>query len=288
MKPELECASCTLKWVYERAGVLSDDGGRFALSRSILKTLSEEFYSNVNLGWMCNKIVESTGESLVRASQYYDPFKQESNQRAKELLPSARLFIEKGQTDQDRLIRACYLASASNIAPIGGPSQTFSFHEVVNILVGKNPLPLVTGDIFEAVRKAKQVLYLTDNAGEIGFDSLLISKLKEMGSRITLLVKEDPFFEDATTRDASFFHLDRVVDQLLTVKGLFVPTHCPSSLRDSLDESDLVVSKGTGNFEALKDELGGKKTIFMLKVKCGPIAAKTGVDFGSFLVKLDP
>jgi len=236
---------------------------------------------------MCNKIVESTGESLAHASHYYDPFKHESNQRAKDLLPPAKLFIDKGQTDQERLIRACCLASASNIAPIGGPSETFAFHEVTNILVGKNPWPIVMGDIFEAVKKAKQVLYVTDNAGEIGFDSLLISELKEMGSRITLLVKEDPFFEDATTRDASFFQLDREVDHLLTVKGLFVPTHCPSSLRDSLDQSDLVISKGTGNFEALKNELDGKKTIFMLKAKCGPIAADTGVDLGSFIVKLD-
>ena len=287
MKPELECASCTLKWVYERAGVLSDDEGRFSLSRRILKTLSQEFYSDVNLGLMCNRIVESTGESIVHASQYYDPFKQESNQRAKELLPTAKIFIDKGQTEQERFIRACCLASASNIAPIGGPSETFAFHEVINILVGKNPLPMVMGDIFEAVKKAKRVLYITDNAGEIGFDSLLISKLKEMGSRITLLVKEDPFFEDATTRDASFFHLDRDVDHVLTVKGLFVPTHCPSSLRDSLDKSDLVISKGTGNYEALKDELDGKKAIFMLKVKCGPIAADSGVDLGSFLVKFD-
>jgi uncharacterized protein with ATP-grasp and redox domains len=37
----------------------------------------------------------------------------------------------------------------------------------------------------------------------------------------------------------------------------------------------------------LKDELDGKKAIFMLKVKCGPIAADTGVDLGSFIVKLD-
>jgi damage-control phosphatase, subfamily I len=266
---------------------MSDDEGRFALSRSILKTLSQEFYSDVNLGLMCNKIVESTGESLVRASQYYDPFKHESNKRAIELLPPAKLFIDKGQTDQEILIRACCLASASNIAPIGGPSETFAFQEVINILVGKNPLPIVIGDIFEAVKKAKQVLYVTDNAGEIGFDSLLISRLKEMGSKITLLVRENPFFEDATTEDASFFRLDRWVDDLLTVKGLFVPPRHPSSLKDLFDRSDLIISKGTGNFEALRGELEGKKAIFMLKVKCGPIAADTGMDFGRFIVKLD-
>jgi uncharacterized protein with ATP-grasp and redox domains len=41
---------------------------------------------------------------------------------------------------------------------------------------------------------------MADNAGEIGFDSLLIAKLKEMGPKVTLIVKEDPFFEDATMK----------------------------------------------------------------------------------------
>jgi uncharacterized protein with ATP-grasp and redox domains len=287
MRPELECAPCTLKWVYERAGVLANDEGRFLLSQSILRTLSQEFYSEANLGLICNRIIEAVDEFMLHSSQYYDPFKLKSNQRAKELLSPAKIFIDKGQTDQEKLIRACGLASASNIAPIGGPSETFAFQEVVNILVGKNPFPAVMGDVFEAVKKAKQVLYITDNAGEIGFDSLLISKLKEMGLRITLLVKEDPFFEDATTKDASFFHLEGVVDNLLTVKGLFVPTHSPSSLSDSLNQSDLVISKGTGNYESLHSELVNKPILYMLKVKCKPTAQKIGADIGAFVVRMD-
>jgi uncharacterized protein with ATP-grasp and redox domains len=157
---------------------------------------------------------------------------------------------------------------------------------VEDILGGKSPWPVVMGDVFGTVKKAKHILYVTDNAGEIGFDSLIISKLKEMGLRIALLVREDPFFEDATTEDASFFHLDQLVDDLLTVKGLFVPPHIPSSLRDSLDKSDLIISKGTGNFESLHDEVNGKPTIFMLKVKCKPVAAITKMDIGNFIVQI--
>ncbi len=287
MKPELECASCTLKWVYERAGVLAGREDRFLLGRSILRALSQEFHSGANLGSMCNKIVDAADQFMLPSSKYYKPLKLGSNQYAKELMSPARNFIDQGETDREKFIRSCCLAAASNIAPIGGLSETLKFQEVKDILIGKSPWPVVTGDIFETIKKAKQVLYVTDNAGEIGFDSLLISRLKDMGSKVALLVREEPFFEDATTEDASFFHLDRWVDDLLTVKGLFVPPRPPSSLRDLLDRSDLIISKGTGNFEALKGELEGKKAIFMLKVKCGPIAADTGMDFGSFIVKLD-
>ena len=64
------------------------------------------------------------------------------------------------------------------------------------------------GDVYEAARDKKRVLFLCDNAGEIGFDSLLIEQLKAMGADVTLVVKEEPFFEDATFRDAASFGLD--------------------------------------------------------------------------------
>ena len=236
---------------------------------------------------MCNRIVEAADQCILYSSQYYKPLKLKSNEHAKELLSPAKKFIDQGETDREKFIRACCLASASNIAPIGGLSETLKFQEVKDILIGKSPWPTVMGDVFEAVKKAKQVLYVTDNAGEIGFDSLLISRLKEMGSKITLLVREDPFFEDATIEDVSFFHLDRWVDDLLTVRGLFVPPRNPSPLRASFDKSDLIISKGTGNFEALRGEVNGKPTIFMLKVKCKPVAAITKLAIGSFTVQMD-
>lgn len=285
MKPELECAPCLFKWVYERAGVLADGEKRFQLIRSLMETLSQEFHSEANLGLITNRMIEAIEEFIFQSVPYYDEFKSKSNQFAKELIPSANIFIDKGQTEQEKFLRACCLASASNVAPLGGPSESFKFQEVINLFLGKNPFPIIMGDVYEAVEKAGHVLYITDNAGEIGFDSLLISRLKKMGLRITLVVKEDHFFEDATVKDASFFHLDGVVDDLLTIKGLFVPGHSPSLLINSLKESDLVISKGTGNYEALQRELNGKPSIFMLKVKCKPISIKIGAEIGTFIVK---
>ena len=57
-------------------------------------------------------------------------------------------------------------------------------------------------DVYGAVKAAKHILYMTDNAGEIGFDSLVLSQLKAMGKHVTLLVKTNAFFEDATMSDA--------------------------------------------------------------------------------------
>jgi uncharacterized protein with ATP-grasp and redox domains len=287
VKPYETCAVCTLKWVYERARVLVGEEKRFELIRKILGVLSQEFLPTINVGSLCNKTINSIYEFVVDSAPYYKGLKLQSNNVAKELLSTARSFIEKGQTDQERFNRACVLAAGTNVAPIGLPSEGFKFQEALDLITEKNPLPTVTGDVFKVAQSASHVLYITDNAGEIGFDSLLIAKLKEMGPKVTLVVKEDPFFEDATTEDVSFFKLDQLADHIQTVKGFFMPKEAAPSLIDCINKSDLLVSKGTGNYEALKGEVDGKKTIYMLKVKCEPIAIETGVILGSFVAKLE-
>jgi uncharacterized protein with ATP-grasp and redox domains len=184
-------------------------------------------------------------------------------------------------------MRACYLASTGNVAPIGAPSDGFTFNEVEEIIKGNDPLPVVMGNIYEAVQGASQVFYVADNAGEIGFDALLIAQLKEMGVKVNLIVKGPHFFEDASMEDASFFGLDKLVDNLLTTKGVFVPSECTQPVADAFAQSDLVIVKGTGNYEALKGELEGKETIYMLKVKCQPVSEKMGKEMGHFIVKLE-
>ena len=140
------------------------------------------------------------------------------------------------------------------------------------------------GDVYKAARDKKRVLFLCDNAGEIGFDSLLIEQLKAMGADVTLVVKEEPFFEDATFRDAASFGLD---DRILSVKTLFIPGESGAVLDDALKKSDLVIAKGTFNFECLYGEKLGKPIIFILKSKCGPISKRSGVDQGNYFVMLE-
>jgi hypothetical protein len=108
-----------------------------------------------------------------------------------------------------------------------------------------------------------------------------------MGLKIHLVAKEDPFFEDATIKDALFFSIDQLVDHMFILNGFFVPKEIPPALADLYKKCDLIISKGTGNYEALKSEVKGKTTIFMLKVKCRPIAMEIGARIGSFVVKLE-
>jgi len=159
---------------------------------------------------------------------------------------------------------------------------------VKDIINGTAPLPVPKGDIHDAALKAHSVFYVADNAGEIGFDSLVIALLKEMGATVTLVVKEGPFFDDATLEDVHYFGLEKRVDALRCVKGgIFVPHEADAELALLYEKSDLVISKGTGNFEVLKGYGKKKRTLFLLKAKCGPVSKETNTRQGEFVVRLE-
>jgi damage-control phosphatase, subfamily I len=287
LQPDLECAPCILKWVYERAGILSSEKKRFQLARRVSRILARDFHAETNVGALSNRITDSINEYLSYSANYYGEIKRRNNQRVHQLLPSAKKYVERGRTPRERIKRACRLASASNVAPMTVPGEAFRFREASNILKGKNPFPALIDDVFGTAQRSTRILYLTDNAGEIGLDSLLIATFREMGATVNLVVKEDPFFEDATMRDALFFSMDKLVDNILTVDGFFIPGRSTSKLSDIFRKSDLVIAKGTGNYEALKGELRRKKVIYLLKVKCKPISTEIGAPVGSFVVKVE-
>ena len=286
MKPYPECGPCVLKWIYERVAEPLSEAERFTVLRNVMSVLSRDLGPSVNLGVLCNRSLAAAEEFFPASAPGYQAFKGKCNEAAAALIEKAKAFIEKGDTPRDRFERACGLASLGNVAPVGAPSAPFEFSHVEKIILGEDPLPEPTGDPYDAAAKARQVFYVADNAGEIGFDSLLIALLKEMGSRVSLVVKKDTFFDDATLEDVRYFGLEKMVDKVYSVKLIFNPEEADPELALAFKNSDLVISKGTGNFEVLKG-YPGKKILFLLKSKCGPVFQETGIPQGQFIVQLE-
>lgn len=261
-------------------------GECYDMVRAVSKMLSDGFQPTTNLGSLANRSIEVADGMIRDCTDHFEKIKSGNNQLARQALPKARDFIAGAKSPKEALKRACALAAAGNVAPIGAPSGASRFEEVENILKGRSPLPSFRGDVYRAAQNSSHILYVADNSGEIGFDSLLLSKLNEMGKKITLVVKKGPFFEDATQEEVSFFGLDTCVDRVLTTRAFFVPRESPPALIDAFEKSDLVICKGTGNYEGLQGETEGKSTIFMLKVKCRPISKMLQRNIGDFVVKL--
>jgi uncharacterized protein with ATP-grasp and redox domains len=287
MKPHPECGACLIHWVYERAAAHTAPDNTSVLIRRIVGILREETSPAANIGALCNSTVWTALELTPALGEQYERLKAASNEHARQILPEAALYTVTADTARASFERACFLAAAANVSPLNAPSGAYTFSELRSLMGGGGPAPAVVGDVYGAVKAARRVLYVADNAGEIGFDSLVLTQLKAMGKHLTLVVKEKTFFEDTTKSDALFFGLDGLVDSIITARGFLVPGELEPHAAQALHDADLVLAKGTGSYEALKDELGHKPAIFMLKVKCPAIARETALDVGTTVVRLE-
>jgi uncharacterized protein with ATP-grasp and redox domains len=288
MKPYPECGLCMLKWIYERVANSLSDEQRFAILKRLMGVFAKELDPSINMGVLCNRGLAAVHEFMQASSGTYEPLKHKSNEAAGRLIREAKAFIENSETPGMRFVKACGLAAVSNVAPIGVPSAPFEFSVIEDIIKGRAPLPVPAGDLYDAASKARNVFYVADNAGEIGFDSLLISLLKEMGAKVTLVVKEGPLFDDATLEDAYYFGLEQMADAVHCVRGgIFVPNETADELGLLFENSDLVISKGTGNFEALTGYGEKKRILYLLKAKCHPVANETNTPEGEFVLRLE-
>lgn len=144
---------------------------------------------------------------------------------------------------------------------------------------------LVIDDTEKILPLATNVVYLSDNCGEIVFDRLLIQYLKNRGARITLAVKTLPALNDATLAEARALGLDRIADVLTTNStkaeiGLSLED-APQELSDAIADCTLIIAKGMANFESLFERTDLPPTAYLMAAKCKPVADEVHVPVGS-------
>ena len=117
---------------------------------------------------------------------------------------------------------------------------------------------------------AKELLYITDNCGEIVLDKLVIRVLLERFPQlsVTVLVRGGQVVNDADFSDAAMCGLTElvpVIDNGNLVPGTHLPS-CSAECREALERADVILSKGQGNFETLHD--CGRNIYYLFLCKC--------------------
>jgi uncharacterized protein with ATP-grasp and redox domains len=148
------------------------------------------------------------------------------------------------------------------------------------------PIPVEIYSAFEQQLKAsKHIVYFGDNAGEVVFDKLLIEIIKELHSpEIAFVVRSVPTLNDATLTEARSIGMDNIVRVIENgIDGPLPGTvlgRCSNEVNDLVRRSDLIISKGGGNFDTLDEEREHlqKKISFLLLSKCEPYYRHFGVE----------
>jgi len=214
-----------------------------------------------------------------------DPYakaKQISNQRAVEILPLAKNTVLNEPSAESRFRKACLCSMVGNIIEFDIPDHIFKFDDLEKLIrraeedLAIDEIP----EIFNQAKKAKKILYLTDNAGEVALDTLLVQELKRFGANVTVAVKSKPILNDATIEDAEYVGMHNVADNVITTGsdsvGLILED-CSKEFLKLYNSADLVVAKGMGHAETLTELNLKTPHALLLRTKCRPIANYFGV-----------
>jgi uncharacterized protein with ATP-grasp and redox domains len=285
MKTYLDCIPCFFKQALEAARLAGCDE---VTQKRILNEVSK---------LIINFRLESSPPEMGRAiywlvkkvSNKEDPYKEikeKSNRLALELYPELKRKVEDSK---DRLLTAIELAIASNVVDYGVKNVLNVEEEIGKILnkdfesrSKKNRAIFDYQSFKDGLDKARTILYLADNAGEIVFDRILI---EEIDKEVICALRDRPIINDATLEDAKFCGLDRIAELISSgcdAPGILLDT-CSKEFLRIYEAADLIISKGQGNFEALSNE--SRPIFFLFKAKCPVVARDIGCEVGDIVLK---
>lgn len=149
-------------------------------------------------------------------------------------------------------------------------------YNVDEIKVAKNEFEKFEKEVFNA----QNIVYITDNCGEIVLDKLLIKQILKLNKKVNIdvIVRGKPVLNDCTIDDAKEVGLDSIVNVTgngTAIAGTVIDKILPEC-KENIDKADLIISKGQGNFETLRH--CGKNIYYLFLCKCQMFADRFGVD----------
>ena len=277
VKVEAECAACLLaRATAETYYATTNPALRFRTIKEVMKLLNREFKPTTvpaDIGTKRDRLIKK----LTSNNDPYKISKKMSNEKAMKLFPYAKKLVEKGYNQQERFKKACLCAIVGNILEFDIPGHRFTFKTLTKSFrdAAKD---LVVDDVdkaYEIARNTKGVLYLADNSGEIVFDTLLVEQLKNMGLKVTYVVKGGPVLNDATLEDIEPSGMNKLADKIITTGtdavGL-LPKEVSKEFLKFYEDAELVFAKGMGYAETLTELKLTKPHFLLFRTKCNPVA----------------
>jgi damage-control phosphatase, subfamily I len=148
-------------------------------------------------------------------------------------------------------------------------------------------------ETFKLLPSISKILLLTDNAGEIYFDGVLIETIKSLfpNIHVTVAVKPSPIINDAMMADAKAANLEKIADRVMTTGinsiGLFLE-QTSLEFKKVWDNADLIIKKGMGHFETsdILSETNPCPILYIFRVKCTTVAEVIGAKHNQNVAKL--
>lgn len=284
MNIDSACISCIIN---QSAKVASAIGASSELSKRLTDTV-EQMSKSFSYDDTPPAIASYVYEEMSRLAQkpdLYDDVKELSTKKALSFVPH---LTDKIGISKDKLLTATKIAVAGNVIDLAAEVE-FDLDEELEKIFHTD---FACDDFLKMEHElscASSVLIIGDNAGEHIFDKLFVQTLKELYPQAAFyyMVRGVPIINDVTMQEAIEAGLDEVceiVDSGVNTPG-FTYSRANAYAQKLFDGADLIISKGMGNYECMSPS-HRSGICFLLKVKCGVVAASLQKEVGDIICKL--
>jgi len=281
MKTYLDCVPCFIRQALEATRMATDDE---AVCEQVLRrvlNLAASMDMQRTPPEMAQKIHGIIREECGVEDPYLE-IKQRFNRLALDMLPALEKRVESSADPFDTAVR---LALAGNIIDFGTPG-TMAEADVAKTVEESLTAPLhgwTTARMKKTVDRAGRILYLGDNAGEIVFDRLLIQQIGP--EKVIFVVRSGPAINDALKADADDTGISAMVPVIES--GADAPgtplSLCSPEFLEEVQATDLIVSKGQGNYETLSEL--DRPVFFLFRVKCSLVSRHLDLPNGTLVIE---
>ncbi len=272
-----ECISCLTKKYMDKYPVAASEEQKVEFSQRVLKLISE-----ASLILSAPVLVRSINEIRREMFDYQDEFVEEKAHFNELMLEWEEEITSWIKESDEPLKLALQLAMTGNYIDFGAvKSVEESYLSEALKNSGKRELD---EQEFESLQKdlgkAKHLVYLTDNCGEIVLDKHFIKVIQKQYPQleITVIVRGGAVLNDAQLEDArqvGLTGLVEVLDNGNCIAGTWLP-EVSAPAKKKIDEADVVLSKGQANFETLRG--CGLNVYYIFLCKCEMFARQFGVE----------
>jgi len=281
VKTRLDCIFCIQRQALDTVRLVTDDvKEQERILRSVMANILGMNWNNYP-----TDIADLMFNIIRKESKEDDPYKtvkKECNDIALGMYPELKKIVDRSANP---LLTAVRLAIAGNVIDYGvGPN--FDINKTISLVLEKKFRIDHFTEFVNNLKESEDLLYLTDNAGEIVFDKILLETIMSEYNFQTIFcgVKVTPFINDTTMQDAVYVGIDKM--EGVEIINLEVDEnrvdHSSKTFPEMITKSNMIISKGQRNFEALPDN---KKIFFMLLAKCPMIANELGAEQGDIVLK---
>lgn len=268
-----ECIHCIISKYLKDYPESADDASRIRYVQGVLKILAEAKYDTG-----APEIVEKISllrEKIFGVQKDYTEIKRYFNTLMLSIEDEVFEKIKKSEAPLKMALKYAMMGNYIDFGVIENVDEQ-KLAELLNnaetVDIDETEYKLFTAEL----KNAKNMVYLTDNCGEIVIDKLFIKVLKKMfpSLNVEVIVRGFPVLNDATMEDAKQAGLNGVASVISN--GVGIAGTCLDRISDEarqkLDLADVILAKGQGNFETLR--FCKKNVYYAFMCKCKMFADK--------------